>query len=284
MKGYIKLRPRDKRPVEKWREVQYDLQEMMDWVGEGGNVGFACGTNDIVVLDIDNPRRVEELGIIPPNTRIVRTGSGGSHYYYRIPGAKKVILHDLEGAHLGELQCHGQYVVIPPSIHPNGTEYTHVNPGVPILEISQEDLLSIFKGKIKEDPKSKPKIEWKQFQGERNDDPFAGLRVEDIFDPKITEEVGNQLFCVHPVHGSSTKSNLVINLVKNTWWCGRHQSGGGAALAVAVMCGVIDCSEARPGALRGDKFKEVLRVAREKGYISDPQKDFMDYTDDEEFE
>jgi hypothetical protein len=44
-------------------------------------------------------------------------------------------------------------------------------------------------------------------------------------------------------------------------------SGGGPALAVAVMYGVIDCSEARAGALRGDKFKEVLKVAREHNII-----------------
>jgi hypothetical protein len=37
------------------------------------------------------------------------------------------------------------------------------------------------------------------------------------------------------------------------------------------MFGIIDCSEARSGALRGDKFKQVLEVAREKGIIKEPE-------------
>jgi hypothetical protein len=49
-------------------------------------------------------------------------------------------------------------------------------------------------------------------------------------------------------------------------------SGGGVALAIAVKYGLIDCADAKPGALRGDKYKEVLAIAREKGLIKDPQK------------
>ena len=40
---------------------------------------------------------------------------------------------------------------------------------------------------------------------------------------------------------------------------------------MAVRYGVIDCSDARRGALRGDKFKEVLQIAREKGIIKTEQ-------------
>lgn len=276
---YIKLRehgPESKKPVEQWRkeENQYELDTLASWIANGHNVGFVCGTDDICVLDIDAPSRVDELGVRPFETYAVRTGSGGYHLYYKVIGPrKKVIIHDFEGTHLGELQADGQYVVSAGSIHPNGKEYRVVNPETPILEITQEELLLPFRGRCKlSDEVKKPVYSFREFTGGSKEDELGKLRVEDIWGAKVTEEGNSQLFCVHPVHGSSTKTNLVINPGKNTWWCGRCQSGGGVALAIAVRYSLIDCADAKPGALRGEKYKQVLEIAREKGLIKDPQK------------
>lgn len=268
--GFIKLRPRDKRPIEQWREKQYHIEDLTDWEG---NIGFACGTNDIVVLDIDNPTKCQELGIdFDEDSYVVKTGSGGFHLYFHSPGAKKVIIHDKAGDHIGELQCMGQYVVCAGSIHPNGNNYILLTPDATIPSVTPEEILGRFRGKCKlSDEAEKPKYEWRDIASKRDDDPFANVRVEDVFNAKVTEESNGQLFCEHPVHGSSTKSNLVIHPGKNSWKCWRCNSGGGPALAVAVMYGVIDCSDARPGALRGDKFKQVLEVAREHNLIKEEQ-------------
>jgi hypothetical protein len=274
---YIKLRehgPESKKPVEQWRkeENQYGLDELRGWILSGHNVGFVCGSDDICVLDIDAPARVDELGVKPFETFAVRTGSGGYHLYYKVIGPyKKVIIHDFEGTHLGELQANGQYVVAEGSIHPNGKRYQAVNPETPILEITQEELLLPFRGRCKLSDEDKPVYKFREFKGGSKEDELGELRVEDIWEAKVTEEGNSQLFCIHPIHGSSTKTNLVINPSKNTWWCGRHQSGGGVALAIAVRYGLIDCADARPGALRGEKYKKVLEIAREKGLIKDPQ-------------
>lgn len=268
-KAYIKLGKRMKTPIEKWRNPlnQYTFNELGSW---DGNIGRVCGFNDIVVLDIDNAARVDELGIKLFETYAVKTGSGGYHLYYRIPGAKKVIIFDKENTHLGELQCTGQYVVCPPSIHPNGKNYQNINPGVEILDISQEEVLSPFRGVCRlSDELVQPKINW--VPSGLQDDPFAKVRVEDVWRAKVNDVRGNQLFCTNPMHGSDTGHNLVINPGKNVWKCWRCNSGGGAAMAVAVRYGVIDCSDARRGALRGEKYKETLRIAREKGIIDEPQ-------------
>jgi hypothetical protein len=267
-KAYIKLGYRLKTPVEKWRndENQYFLADLSDW---RGNIGRVCGVGNIVVLDIDDPARVDELGIKLFETYAVKTGSGGYHLYYRIPNAKKVIIHDLNKKHLGELQCMGQYVVFPGSRHPNGNYYQHINPGVEILDITQEEVLSPFRGVCKlSDELVKPTIDW--VHTDTTDDPFAKVSVEDVWGAKVNEVRNGQLFCTHPGHGSDTGHNLVIHPGKNLWRCWRCNSGGGAALAVAVRFGVIDCSEARRGALRGDKYLETLEIAREKGFISKP--------------
>jgi hypothetical protein len=267
--GFIKLRPRDKRPVEKWRE-QYSLDKLTDWEG---NIGFACGTNDIVVLDIDNPVRCQELGIeFDEDSYIVKTGSGGFHLYFYSPGATKVIIHDKEANHIGELQCMGQYVVCAGSIHPNGNTYKLLTPDAAIPTATPEEILNRFRGKCKmSDEVPKPSYTWKDVSERRSDDPFAGVRVNDVFDMHVREESNGQILGPHPVHGSSTGHNLIIHEGKNAWQCRRCMSGGGPALAVAVMYGIIDCSDARAGALRGDKFKQVLEVAREKGIIKEPE-------------
>lgn len=272
---YIKLRehgPESKKPAEQWRkeENQYELDEVRGWLVSGHNIGLVCGFDDICVLDIDAPSIVDELGIKPYVTKAVKTGSGGWHLYYRIKNAKKVIIYAKDGTHLGELQATGQYVVAEDSTHPNGNKYRCVNPDEPILEVTQEELLLLFRGKCKLSDEAKPKPVFREFRNEREDE-LGSLRIEDVWDARVTEEGNGQLFAVHPIHGSSTKTNLVINPSKNCWKCFRCQSGGGVALAIAVKYGLIDCADAKPGALRGEKYLEVLRIAREKKLIKDPQ-------------
>jgi hypothetical protein len=273
MRGYIKLQMKSKKPSERWRENQYAREELTDWVNAGYNIGFATGTDDVVVLDIDNPSRIEELGIKPYETYAVRTGSGGFHLYYKVKNAKKVVLFDVEGNHLGELQALGQYVVVPPSVHPNGSPYRVINRDTPITELTQDELLAPFLGKtrVTREIKLTPK-----FVSGNKDDPLSGVSVGDVWDAKVTESHGGQLFCEHPVHNSSTGRNLVIHPGKNTWACMRCRSGGGVAMAIAVKYGIIQCYEARPGALRGDRFKEVLALAKEKGFIYE-KRDLLRY-------
>lgn len=278
-RAYIKLGKRVKTPVEKWREDanHYTMAELAGW---DGNIGRVCGLCDIVVLDIDAPDRVNELGLQLHSTYAVKTGSGGYHLYYKIKDAKKVIIYDREKTtlsktgkpipmHLGELQCLGQYVVCPPSIHPNGNPYQRINLGVDVLEIELEKVLEPFRktcrlssdlvlSEIKRNPTG------------RHDDPFAKLQVDRIWDAKVNATQGDQLFCSHPLHGSDTGHNLVINTSKNVWKCWRCNSGGGAALALAVKYGIIDCSEARRGALRGEKYIELLDKAYKDKLIEDP--------------
>lgn len=96
------------------------------WQGEqeGANVAVACG-DGLIVLDID-PRAggdealaklLVEHGPLPP-TVVVATGGGGRHFYFRGSGRGGRLL-----APGVELKAKGQYVIAPPSVHPNGTAY-----------------------------------------------------------------------------------------------------------------------------------------------------------------
>lgn len=99
-----------------------------DWVNQGGNVGVLTGAaSGIAVIDIDNHHGVDGLGnlkefldtydIVLPKTKVVKTPSGGLHYYFKLSEAYNEIQFiqnhkQLEGV---DFQTHGRYVVAPPS-------------------------------------------------------------------------------------------------------------------------------------------------------------------------
>ena len=98
------------------------------WVQEGGNVGTLTGSKSgIAVIDIDNHNGVDGLGnlknflemydITLPKTKVIRTPSGGLHYYFKLDEKynETQFLQNhsqLEGV---DFQTHGRYVVAPPS-------------------------------------------------------------------------------------------------------------------------------------------------------------------------
>ena len=94
------------------------------------NIGIACG-NGLAVIDIDQHPEGGKFGLetlrswekvhgdlLP--TWTVLTGSGGLHYWYKTDLNFKNTVEVLPGI---DIRSKGAYVVAPPSIHPNGTEY-----------------------------------------------------------------------------------------------------------------------------------------------------------------
>lgn len=71
----------------------------------------------------------------------------------------------------------------------------------------------------------------------------------------------------HPVHDSTTEKNFCVNTKTNTWHCFRHNSGGGALQYLAMKEGLIKCEQAKKGALRGKKFRDVLNIAASQGLV-----------------
>lgn len=98
------------------------------WIEEGGNIGTLTGSKSgIAVIDIDNHNGVDGLGnlkefldtydITLPKTQVIKTPSGGLHYYFKLDekynDTQFLQNHpQLEGV---DFQTHGRYVVAPPS-------------------------------------------------------------------------------------------------------------------------------------------------------------------------
>jgi len=197
--------------------------------------------------------------------------------------------------HLGEMQWMGQQVVGPSS------RYREIEPPdvriqvwkeesiLPIKEVTAAEILAIFEGKTRYDKKIKiaakdhlgkeEKTKPAKAKGEKHQaiDHFwqDKIPIAEIAMPlplpdgslKDNRETTGEIAGDNPFHGSTNHTgNFSINIKKNVWKCFHCDSGGGPLQLLAVSMGLLDCSEAKPGCLTGDKYKKVLAELRKRGY------------------
>jgi len=259
--GFVKLKPQSKIPFEKeWQNNPYNYSSINEWVSANNNYGVIGGYGDLIIIDADTEELCRIVKERLPQTFSVKTPKKGEHSYFYCKGLNTKIVLNKGDVHHGEIIAKGSQVVGAGSIHPDtGTEYTIEN-NVDIAEITIEDLYSALAEYIE--------IKYPQKDSAIEND---ALKISDIinkYDIKL-EIKGLELCGCHPIHGSTTGQNFFINTEKNVWHCFRCNSGGGAFYLLAVLEGIIDCGEAKIGALDSDKFKKVLKIAEEKlGYIS----------------
>jgi putative DNA primase/helicase len=129
------LQVKDKVPVVKGWEVKAtcDPNMIRQWfaIHRNCNWGLATGhESNVFVVDIDvkasGDKTWKKLLKLngPVETVQVRTGSGGMHYYFQYP--KSIDIRN-SASKVGkgiDIRGEGGQVVIPPSIHPNGTPYS----------------------------------------------------------------------------------------------------------------------------------------------------------------
>lgn len=259
----------------------YDEPEFIDWLAAGKNYGVT-GAGGLIKFESDDVARWLELGalfLMPKGFAVKSSSTNRRHFYFEFDGEiADIPIKDPEtGEDIGHLRGtgtadkHGGQVVGPGSLHPKDVRYTVVQ-DLPIPKIDRETIDKIL-AVLQPAPEGSASTTTGDWRAEmerdaaagRKDDPLNSLRVVDIMPPagKISES-GDELRGDHPVHGSTNGGNYVINLAKNVWHCKRCEAGGGPAAAIAVKEGLIPCSGAVPGAIRGDLFKAVLKIAHEK--------------------
>lgn len=124
----LRLKKNGKAPLVAGAFDGEDINLIQAWVQEGGNVGTLTGSaSGIAVIDIDNHNGVDGLSnlkefldtydITLPKTQVIKTPSGGLHYYFKLDEkyneTQFIQNHpQLKGV---DFQTHGRYVVSPPS-------------------------------------------------------------------------------------------------------------------------------------------------------------------------
>lgn len=256
--GFVKLAEKSKKPFEDgWQQKPYSYEEIAQWVNTGKNYGTLGGHNGLLIVDADT-REIKDLLKRLPTTFSVKTKKGQHAYYYCPELTSKIVLKRGD-THHGEILSRGCQAVAPGSIHPDtGKPYTVEN-DAPIASVSLDTILETFSDFISVD----------RVPSDTDKTVINGNMVDVLARAGIKfRRVGGQLLGPHPIHGSTNGGNVSVNVDENVWHCFRCNSGGGILSLVAVLEGIIDCSEALPGGLRGEKYKETLKIAKEKYQIN----------------
>ena len=259
----IKLLPNRKEPLEKGWTINsnygYNSDEINNHLRQGGNVGIFCPHGGCCFVDADTKEIQELLDIKLPTSWYSTGRPGHRQYIYDIsdPPMKNHPLKD--GAYI---KGQNGYAVGPGSRHPNGTIYGIVKSNYPIRTVTQAELLEVLRPFLVRDQKEKET----KINTIRKD--VVWISLADLIDLSQFRHSGTQYQGPHPIHGSETGINLSIDVSKNLWHCFRHDSGGSVIEWVAVKEKIIDCADAVPGTLRGEKFLEVLEVAHTKYGLS----------------
>jgi len=272
---FVLLAERSKGAIEKgWQEKlkKADDAELQTHLAKGGNYGVAGGAG-LIWIDADEPEVIAKIDAeLPPTLTVQSPGSMGHHYAYLCfgYGGIKQLRDKKSKSNVGHIKGERSYVVGPNSIHPNGGRYTVVR-DTPIASISAVELFQVLEPWI---IKKESQVETEATHEKQLFPKNRELRIESVDDINaLTPKGGDQYQGSHPIHDSTTGNNFSVNTAKNCWYCFRCDTGGGPLLWLAVREGIIDCSEALPGALKGknkDKGFQTFQRAYELGLLAKP--------------
>ncbi len=75
----------------------------------------------------------------------------------------------------------------------------------------------------------------------------------------------------HPVHGSSTGANFMVDEGGETWrcWSSGHKCTGDGLHLLGMKMGAIECGQWKHGEISAETWREIFNKAREQGLIDD---------------
>lgn len=88
------------------------------------------------------------------------------------------------------------------------------------------------------------------------------ITVHDVLDQSLSEQERT----AHPVHGSSTGSNFMIDEGGETWRCWRHGCTGNALHLLGMQDEIINCGEWTSGEVTNQQWGKILHAARQRGF------------------
>ena len=140
----IPLKPRKKEPPIKWKRYQKrkpTRQEVNDWWAKWPDANIALLTgkiNNFIAFDEDSPEAekfIKKKGGFPPGPQSIT--KKGRHYLFKHPGF--LVHQDVNKKLTLDVRGDGGYIVAPPSIHPDGAQYSWA-PGLSIFEIDPPEM------------------------------------------------------------------------------------------------------------------------------------------------
>jgi len=251
---YFRVEPAGKAPAlshGSWKgeENRLTVEEAVEWMQKGGNIGIAGTADDpLVNIDVDDGEATTPDDI--PDTLRARSRSRtGQHYWGFNPEGD---IPNLPTDELGEVRTDWQYVVAPGSFCasaseeiPDGAEdpgYYTVEHEAPVATISYDDLPKAFREWEEQQAEEQEKVEEQEGVGEpASDTPVtgeSGPSKSALFNVSAGDLIGGSkdpserwtsLF-----HGSDTSANMSISR-EGKLQCWRHNVAHGGLQALAVQ-------------------------------------------------
>jgi hypothetical protein len=163
----IRCYPRSKKPVGTAWRPPHDLAELRRWIRDtpDANIGLAAGDGiGWIDQDYDDPEIDAALHSVVPRSPMARRGNTGQAEAFRFPPGMrsfKIMRRDQPNKPLIEVMASSGFVVVPPSIHPDGPRYrwpTSGNPltllpsDLPMLPATKPDLFRVLAPWAKVEP------------------------------------------------------------------------------------------------------------------------------------
>lgn len=246
----------DKRPLISWKEFQTRLPtgaEIDEWFKKWPDAQIGIVTGKISNLTVVDIELGGDASFLPQETKIVRTGGGGWHYYFKYCEG---IMNSARIRELVDIRSEGGYVVAPPSSSSKGEYYVH----------QEGELLDFPKYLFSNKPSYSPSngtpsgIEYQideypgYGKGQRND--------------QMTRYIGLVLRRVHPTEWDTVGMEMIKKAnLKNTPPLSEYELGQsyksirGREITSAKAKPVPYTREAPPLVLPDDGSDEVLHLA-----------------------
>ena len=248
-----------------YKDASLDASVIRDWF-EGKpwlNLAIAPEANQ-VVLDVDVKSGgmatlaswETEHGVMPATPK-VKTGSGGRHFYFRLPDGVKV--KNLEGVQPGiDTRSFGGYVIAPHSLHSSGNRYEWLVPLDTPLAQAPAWLIALIgeKAKAPAQASSTTKSSGSMFGLVREEEPcdFASHPGSSSGDRHKTLL---RLTGIHLNRGDSLKSIEAMAIA----WGGRCEPAYGQSEVLKQVNGLWRKEEAKQELDTGKEEEEVCEKA-----------------------
>ena len=134
----LPVKPEEKRPyMTNWLQytkTKAPLDKVENWFRSLSRAGVGAVTgkvSNIVVLDVESycPTPIEDLLRKYPTQMVSKTGSGGYHLFYQYPTGVPKVSNRVKIMDGVDLRADGGFIVLPPTVHPNGNRYQWIKKG-----------------------------------------------------------------------------------------------------------------------------------------------------------
>ena len=144
---FILLKEKDKLPIEKsWQTKKnycHNDPLILQHISNNGNIGIVCLQGTPTIIDFDEEQCEQNVAPKLPRTFTTRSGRGRLHKYYLCPDAENLKILDDKKNTLADIQANKKQIVIPPSTHPNGNQYTVID-DIPLATIYMAEIKAAF--------------------------------------------------------------------------------------------------------------------------------------------